>query len=45
VAFVVYLAVADYVELYGYQDSGGALNVVNDSPGQVTTFSAVLIGA
>jgi hypothetical protein len=45
ISFVLSLAVADYVELYGYQDSGGALNVVNDTPGQVTYFSAVLIGA
>jgi hypothetical protein len=42
---IINLAVADYIELQGYQDSGGSLNVVYDTPGQITTLVVQYLGA
>jgi hypothetical protein len=42
---IINLAVADYIELQGYQDSGGSLNVVYDTPGQLTTLIVQYLGA
>ena len=42
-SYTVYLDVADYVELYGSQSSGGDLNVTSGTT--ETTFSASFLGA
>lgn len=38
------LAAGDYVQLYGYQESGGAVNISGNGPGY-THFSAIYLGA
>jgi hypothetical protein len=42
-SYLVSLAVSDYVEVYVYQTSGGALNVLGGA--DFTTFSATYLGA
>ena len=41
---ILSLSAADYVEVIGYQDTGGALNVINDS-GDMSYFAIYYLGA
>lgn len=39
ISFVIDLVAADYVELFGYQNSGGALDVKGNTSGSIIQFS------
>jgi hypothetical protein len=44
VSFIANLAEGDYLELYAFQNSGGNLDTVNASAGQMTYFQAERVG-
>jgi len=41
---IINLAAADYLEIRGYQDSGGSLNVIGDSSNDYTYFTIQKVG-